>query len=45
MYVKELETDRDAKLAHDNNLKKSAAERLARNAAWNKANKPKKVKE
>lgn len=29
-YNKELETNRDAKRQHDNNLKKAAAERLAK---------------
>lgn len=45
MYNKELETDRDAKRAHDANLKKMAAERLAKNAAWKKAHKQKPEKE
>lgn len=41
MYNKDLETDREAKHQHDQNLKKAASERLARNAAWNKKNKSK----
>lgn len=40
-YNRYLETDREAKRQHDENMKKAAAERLARNAAWNRANKPK----
>ena len=39
MYNKELETNREAKRAHDDRLKKMASERLAGNAKWNKANK------
>ena len=42
MYDKELETNREAKRAHDAVLKKRAAERLAANAKWNKENRPKK---
>lgn len=41
MYVKSLETDKDAKASHDASLKVNAKERLAANAAWNKKNKPK----
>lgn len=44
-YNKSLETDFDAKKQHNENLKKAAAERLARNAAWNKAHKSKSDKE
>lgn len=40
-YNRYLETDREAKRQHDESMKKAAAERLARNAAWNRANKPK----
>lgn len=43
-YNKDLETNRAAKLAHDENMKKNAAERLKKNAAWNKANRSKKTK-
>lgn len=39
MYYKELETDRAAKEAHNNTLKKNAAERLKANAAYNKKRK------
>ena len=39
MYDKYLETDKKAKLQHNEGLKKAASERLAKNAAWNKANK------
>lgn len=39
MYNKELETNKDAWKQHQENLKKSASERLAKNAAWNKAHK------
>ncbi len=39
MYNKQLESDREAKRQHDENLKKAAAERLARNAKWNKSHK------
>lgn len=42
MYNKELETDREAWVKHQENLKRNAAERLANNAKWNKANKRKK---
>ena len=38
-YNRELESDRDAKRQHDTNLKKAAAERLAKIAARKKANK------
>ena len=44
MYNRELETDAAAKQLHDDNLKKAAAERLAKNAKWNKENKKKKDK-
>lgn len=36
MYIKSLETDKDAKIAHDNNLKINAKERLAGYAAYKK---------
>lgn len=39
MYYKELETDRDAKTAHDNNLKKNATDRLKANAEYNRKQK------
>ena len=39
MYDKYLETDKKAKLQHTEGLKKAASERLAKNAAWKKANK------
>ena len=39
MYNKELETNNEAWLKHPENLKANAAERLKRNAAWNKAHK------
>ena len=39
MYDKYLETNKEAKAQHQANLKKAASERLAKNAAWNKANK------
>lgn len=39
MYNKELETNKEAWLKHQENLKANATERLKRNAAWNKAHK------
>lgn len=42
MYYKELETDKAAKEAHNNNLKKNASDRLKANAEYNKKNKRKK---
>lgn len=39
MYNRELETNKEAWLKHQVNLKANAAERLKRNAAWVKANK------
>lgn len=39
MYYKEIETDRAAKEAHNNNLKKNASDRLKANAAYNKKRK------
>lgn len=39
MYYKAIETDKDAKLAHDVNLKTNAADRLKANAAYNKKQK------
>lgn len=41
MYNKEIETSREKWEEHQKNLKAAAAERLARNAKWNKANKSK----
>lgn len=41
-YNYELETNRDAKAAHNENQKKNAAERLKKNADWNKKYKTKK---
>lgn len=41
-YNRDLETDREAKRKHDELLKKNAAERLKRNAQWNKKNKKQK---
>jgi hypothetical protein len=43
-YNRELETNRAAKLEHDLNQKKNAAERLARNAKWNRENRSRKQK-
>jgi hypothetical protein len=40
-YNRELETNRTAKQAHDETLKKNAADRLKRNAEWNRKNKTK----
>lgn len=42
MYNRELETDAAKNVEHQLNLKKAAAERLAKNAKWNKFNKAKK---
>lgn len=42
MYNKELETDKQAFQQYVSNQKKASAERLVKNAAWNKAHKPKK---
>ena len=39
------EANRDEARKRNEDLKKSAATRLAKNAEWNKKNKPKKVKE
>lgn len=39
MYNRELETNKETWVKHQANLKANAAERLKRNAAWNKANK------
>ena len=41
-YNKYLETNQEAKREHDKSMKANAAERLKKNAAWNKANKAKK---
>lgn len=40
-YDRDLETNRAAKRKHDEMLKKNAADRLRRNAEWNKKNKSK----
>ena len=40
-YNKELETNQEAKREHDKNLKANAAERLKKNAEWNRKNKQK----
>lgn len=45
MYYKELETVPGAKLAYDSLKRKEAAERLAKNADWNKKNKKKESKD
>lgn len=37
-YNKELETNADAKREQDETMKKNAADRLKRNADWNKKN-------
>lgn len=42
MYNKELETDKQAFQQYVSNHKKASAERLAKNAAWNKAHRPSK---
>lgn len=39
MYFKSLETDREAKQAHDTNLKINASERLKANAEYKKKQK------
>lgn len=39
MYIKSIETDRDAKIVHDNNLKTNAKERRAAQAAYKKKQK------
>lgn len=44
MYYREIESEKDASARYNDNLKKAAAHRLARNASWNKANKPKEKK-
>lgn len=36
MYFKEIESDTAAKVAHDNNMKKNAADRLKANAEYNR---------
>ena len=41
-YNKDLESNQEAKQAYDKRMKENAAERLKKNAAWNKANKAKK---
>lgn len=40
-YNRDLESNREAKRAKDKLLKEQAAERLARNKAWNQAHKRK----
>lgn len=40
-YNKELETNQEAKREHDKNQKANAAERLKKNAEWNRKNKQK----
>ncbi len=45
MYHKERESDKEVARQYNENQKKNAAERLARNAAWNKKNKSKEDKE
>lgn len=42
MYFKEIETDKVAKLVHDNNLRKNASDRLKANAEYNRKNKGRK---
>lgn len=39
MYIKSIETDKDAKIAHDNNLKVNAKERIAGQKAYKKKQK------
>ena len=39
MYDKYLETNKEAKKQDDSSKKKASQERLAKNAAWNKAHK------
>ena len=41
MYNKELETDASKHAEHQLNLKKAAADRLAKNAKWKRENKAK----
>jgi hypothetical protein len=41
MYFKHIETDKEAARLKNEGLKKDAAARLAKNAAWNKLNKSK----
>lgn len=38
MYYARIETDRAAKMEHDNSLKKNASERLKSFAEWNRKN-------
>lgn len=45
MYYARIETDRAAKVEHDNSLKKNSADRLKANADWNKKNRPSKKKD
>ncbi len=45
MYNREIETSKDAWVKHQENLKANAAERLKRNAAWNKAHKKSNAKD
>lgn len=39
MYIKSIESDKEAKLVHDNNLKVNAKERRAGQAAYKKKQK------
>lgn len=41
MYFRDIETDAAAAFRKNTQLRKDAAERLKKNAAWNKANKSK----
>jgi len=43
-YNRELETNRAAKLEHNETLKKNAAERLRKNAQWLRENRSRKQK-
>lgn len=36
MYIKSIETDKEAKIVHDNNLKTNAKERIAAQKAYKK---------
>lgn len=44
MYFKYLETDKNEMREHNANQKAASAERLKRNAEWNRKNKPTKAK-
>lgn len=39
MYIKSIETDKEAKIVHDNNLKTNAKERIAAQKAYKKKQK------